>query len=119
MEELMYRFDFDPMIRGNLCLPVEFVLPQDPAYLLTDAEIYMDWRKNPGQTIANRFSSDGKGITITGDYKFIFDSQIIRVPADSYRYDILIVFKRYGNSEPETLIYGTVPVVSPITEYRS
>jgi hypothetical protein len=117
MEELIQNFDFDPMLRGNICLPTEFVLGEDPAYILTDAEIFMEWRKSPGQVVVAKFSV-GRGFTITGDYRFRFDSQIIRVPADTYKYDILIVFKRDGNSEPETLIGGKVPIVSTVTELK-
>jgi hypothetical protein len=117
MEELIQNFDFDPMLRGNMCLPTEFVIEEDPAYILTDAEIFMEWRKSPGQVVVAKFSV-GKGFTITGDYKFRFDSQIIHVPADTYKYDILIVFKRNGNSEPETLIGGKVTIVSTITELK-
>lgn len=113
----MQNYDFDQMQEDNLCESVEFILPTDPVYSLTGAKIYMDWKKKPGQLAVASFSI-GKGISVLGEYNFRFDEQVISVPADTYQYDILIVFKRNGIEQPERLIGGLVPIVSVITKIK-
>ena len=118
MDELIQETDFEAMAEGVICEATEFVLPTDPAYLLTGAEIYMDWRKKPGQVPVAKFSL-GRGFTVTGDYTFRFDRQVITAPADTYLYDILILFVRNGVKEPDRLIKGKVPITPTITHHKS
>ena len=92
MTDPIQNYDFDDARFGNTYDAVTFTLNDDPGNVLTGAKIYMQLRKKPGQGIIAEFSTENGKMEIVGQYSFLFKSQVINVVADTYDYDILIVF---------------------------
>jgi len=92
MADQIQNYDFDDAKYGNTYDAVIFTLNDDAANSLTDAEIYMQLRKKPGQPVTAEFSTENDKIEILSEFSFSLKSQIIDVAADTYDYDILIVF---------------------------
>ena len=92
MSDHLQNYDFDDAWYGNTYDAVTFTLNDDAANLLTGSQIYMQLRKKPGQAVIAEFSTENGKMEIIGQYSFLFKSQVINVVADTYDYDILIVF---------------------------
>lgn len=93
MGDLVQNYDFDDAIHGNTYESVIFNLPQEPGFNLSGSKIYMQLKKKPGQVVAAEFSTQNNKIELTGNYTFSFIAQVIEVIADTYFYDILIIFE--------------------------
>ena len=92
MADQVQNYDFDDGKYGNTYDAVIFTLNEDAANSLTGAKIYMQLRKRPGGNIAAEFSTENDKMEINSEFMFSLKSQIIDVVADTYDYDILIVF---------------------------
>lgn len=110
------NYDFDPVNYGNKCDLVRFNLPQEEAYSLTGAKIYMQVRKKPGQLAVIEYSTEKGGIKIIDEFTFEFESKLVEITPDTYMYDIKVVFiDGSGAPDPQTFIGGKFPVESTIT----
>ena len=113
MTHLLQNYDFDDAEHGKGYDQITFDLPQEDAYLLTDAKIYMQLRKKPGKSIAAEFSTINGLIVITGNYSFVFEEiNHIEIDPDTYWYDILIIFQSGRRDKP---IGGTWKIGPSIT----
>jgi len=106
------NYDFDDAKFGNTYDAVVFNLPEEAAFSLTDAKIYMQLRKKPGQSINAEFSTENDKMEIISEYSFSLKTQVIEVIADTYDYDILIVF---ANDRRETFIGGKWTIHPSVT----
>jgi hypothetical protein len=113
----MAKYDFPTMKKNDTFPGIQFTinvngLPID----LTNAIVRMDIRETPTGNMVERFTSVGNaGITISAtptDGIFIFNEQIISVPAFNYVYDIEIDFQ---NNLVETYLWGNFPVSQDVT----
>jgi hypothetical protein len=115
MADLIQNYDFDNAIQGNTYQGVIFNLPREEVFSLDGARIYMQLRKKPGQTLAAEFSTENQKISILDKYSFSFTDQIIDVAADTYEYDILILF---SDGRRETYIGGRWTIQPCVTHKK-
>ncbi len=109
------NYDFEDATQGNTYDSVLFNFNEDPANDLTGSKIYMQLRKKPGQALAAEFSIDNQKMEIISPYSFSFKSQVIEVIADTYDYDILILFP---DSRRETYIGGHWTIRPAVTHKK-
>lgn len=112
MAELIQNYDFEDAIHGNTYEGVVFTLPEGEKFLLDGASIYMQVRKKTGGNLIAEFSTQNNKMEILSDYSFSFKSQVIDLVADTYYYDILIVF---ADGRCETYIGGKWVIQAVIT----
>ena len=110
-----HTYNFPEVREGNSCWKVLFRLPEEDVYNLAGAKIYMQLRKKPGQIVAAEFSTVNGKLVQMSDYSFMLPSQIITIPADTYGYDILIVF---ADGRRRTYIKGTWIITSVNTRKK-
>jgi hypothetical protein len=112
MADLIQNYNFEDALYGNTYDAVVFNLPEEPAFSLDGAEIYMQLRRKPLQLVVAEFSSANLKIEIVSNYCFQLKTQVIEVTPDTYYYDILIVF---ADQRRETYIGGKWTIQSAIT----
>lgn len=112
MADQVQNYDFDDAKYGNTYDKVIFTLNADPSNVVTGAKIYMQLRKKPGQAIAAEFSIENGKMEIISPYAFAFKTQVIEVIADTYDYDILILFP---DNRRETFVGGKWTIHPAIT----
>jgi len=115
MANQIQNYDFDDARYGNTYDAVIFNLPEEIEFSLVESKIYMQLRKKPGQKIDAEFSTDNGKMAIDTNYSFSFKTQIIEVPADTYEYDILIVF---ADGRRETYIGGHWTIHAVVTHKK-
>ena len=111
------NYNFPSAVRGDTFNGLKFtVLVNDIAVDLTNATIIMDLRLTPTGVVVKSFTTVGSGgITINSDPttgKFVFDAQIIDLPAAKYVYDIEIDFQ---SGLIKTYIGGTWEIIQDVT----
>ena len=116
MAEPIQYYDFEDAKYGNSYDAVTFNLPEEAVFSLTGAKIYMQLRKRPGENVAAEFSTENDKMAINGEYSFQFLAQTIEIVADTYYYDILIVFL---DGRRETYIGGKWTIHPTITRKKS
>jgi hypothetical protein len=112
MANTIQNYNFLNAINGNSYDQVTFNLPQQLAFSLIGAKIYMQLRKQPSQNIFAEFTSENQKIEIVSTYSFRLKSQIISIIPDTYYYDILIVF---ADLRRETYVGGRWTIDPAIT----
>ena len=102
--------------QGNTYPGAKFTLQTtDLAFNLLGATIVMKLKLAPGQTVKAILSSeeDNGKILITGDYTFEIAAHVVEVPANTYEYDIKILF---ATGLTKTWIGGTWQILTVITD---
>ena len=109
------NYDFPDAMFGNTYEAIIFNLPEEPAFSLTGAKLYLQLRKRPELNVAAEFSTENGKLEISSLYSFCFPAQIIEVTPDIYLYDILIVF---SDERRETYIGGKWTIHPTVTRKR-
>ena len=115
MAELIDNYDFDPVRQGTTFERVTFDFPVEDIYFLTGAGIFMQLRKTTGGICVAEFSTENSKLKILSDYCFCFEEQIINIPADTYWYDILIV---YPDGRRDIPIGGKWQILNSVTHKK-
>lgn len=115
MADLIDNYDFDPVRQGTTYERVTFDFPQEDIYLLLNAGIFMQLRKTPGGISLAEFSTENSRLKILSEYSFCFQEQIINVPADTYWYDILIL---YPDGRREIPLGGKWQILNSVTHKK-
>ena len=104
IEDIRQRYDFD-RIAGDTSNAIEFTIDSD----LTDAEIYMSFRRDneTGEISLTLDTESEGGITIVDSGTFQVDEFIMTLDPSPYFYSIRIV---YANGRIKSPIYGTMTV---------
>jgi hypothetical protein len=109
--------NFPNTVKGDTFDGAVFTITRNSTAIdLTDAEIIMHLRLTPTGAIVDSFTTvGGGGLTIDADPtlgKFVFDSQIINLPAATYVYDIQIEF---SNGVVKTYVGGKWTILQDVT----
>jgi hypothetical protein len=115
MAEAIQNYNFPIAKFGNTFDAIAFTLPEEPLYSLTEAKIYMQLRKKPGDNCMAEFSTENEKIQVISPSVFRFMEQVIEVLPDTYYYDILIVF---ADGRRETYIGGQWTILTTVTRKK-
>ena len=109
------NYDFPDARFGNTYDVVIFNLPELPPFSLAGAKIYLQLRKRAELNVTAEFSTENGKLEISSQYSFCFPEQVIEITADTYLYDILIIFT---DERRETYIGGKWTIHPTITRKR-
>lgn len=98
--------NFDNTFEG-----VEFTLPTDARYDLTNAVVKLQVRANPGTALIKEFASP-TGLLITLPHTIIFREHSVAIAAGTYKWDLKIWFQ---DGREKTFIGGTWQINPVIT----
>ena len=87
----MQNYNLPDVNVDNTFEGVEFVLPADEKFNLTNAFVKLQVRKSPNAPVIKQFTSPS-GLVISLPYTITLPQQLISVPEGSYQWDLKITF---------------------------
>jgi hypothetical protein len=105
----MNNYDLPSVNQGNTFEGVDFILPTDSHYELDNAIAKIHIRNSPVNALVKEFISPNT-LIITLPHKITLPTQIIDIPAGTYKYDLQITF---SDGRVKTFIGGSW-VINPV-----
>ncbi|MEI6750019.1 MAG: hypothetical protein WCM93_12740 [Bacteroidota bacterium] len=87
----MQNYNLPSVNHGNTFEGVDFILPTDSHYDLTNATAKIQLRNSPVNALVKEFVTPNT-LLITLPHKITLPTQIIDFPAATYKYDLQITF---------------------------